>query len=94
MIVGRTVGVDVGNRVFLTTGVRVGGVVVGRAVLITNKSGVNVEGRLKGVAVGCGGLVEVGGCKNGSGNAVHPARSEMMTATNTTRFMKHLRNSG
>ena len=51
VIVGRIVGVKVGKGVFVITGVPVGGVVVGSAVLITNKSGVCVAGNPNGVAV-------------------------------------------
>lgn len=73
-------------------GVPVGGVVVGAWVLITNKSGVKVAGKPNGVAVGPGGLTVVGVPKKGReiGNAVHPARREMMTVMNTNRFMKYL----
>lgn len=52
VIVGRMVDVKVGKGVFVIRGVPVGGVVVGSGVLITNKSGVCVAGKPKGVAVG------------------------------------------
>jgi hypothetical protein len=52
VIVGRMVDVKVGKGVFVIMGVPVGGVVVGSGVLITNKSGVCVAGKPKGVAVG------------------------------------------
>jgi hypothetical protein len=46
------VGVKVGKGVSVTSGVPVGGVVVGCAVLITNKSGVKDAGKPNGVALG------------------------------------------
>jgi len=51
VMVGRVVGVNVGNGVLVIRGVPVDGVVVGSDVLMTNKFGVNVGCREKGVAV-------------------------------------------
>lgn len=92
VIVGRFVSVKVGKGVFETFGVPVGGVVVGRSVLITKKSGVKVAGRLNGVAVAFGGLVGIDVPRNGieTGNAVHPASTDMIMTMNTSFFMKHL----
>jgi len=82
VIVGRVVEVKVGEGVSVMMGVPVGGVVVGADVLITNKSGVLEACNAKGVAVGCGGLVGVGDCKNGieTGKEEQPARMETSTA--------------
>ena len=92
VIVARLVCVNIGKGVFETFGVPVGGVVVGTAVLITKRSGVNVAGRLNGVAVGFGGLVGVGGTRNGMeiGEPEQPERREMMTVMRIVFFMKHL----
>jgi hypothetical protein len=92
-MVGRVVGVEVGTGVSVTRGVPVGGVVVGASVFNANRSGVNVAGRLNGVAVGCGGWVGEGGPRNGiesSGRAVHPASREMSVVMRTSRFMSNL----
>jgi hypothetical protein len=51
-MVDRKVGVNVGNGVLVTCGVPVEGVVVGAEVLMTNKFGVKVGFKEKGVAVG------------------------------------------
>ena len=93
VIVERMVGVKVGNGVSVTSGVPVGGVVVGARVLITNRSGVLEAGKENGVAVGCGGLVGVGDCKNGIeiGNPLHPARREKMIRIKTDLFITPLR---
>ena len=93
VMVGRVVGVKVGKGVSVMRGVPVGGVVVGACVFRANKSGVNVAGRLKGVAVGFVGGGGVGEERNGiesSGRAVHPATSERRVAIRTKRFMNHL----
>jgi len=90
-MVGRMVGVFVGNGVFVTFGVPVGGVVVASCVLITNRSGVNVAGNPNGVAEGAGELVCVGDRKErDSGSAEHPASRAMMVEVRMSRFMKHL----
>lgn len=60
VMVGRLVAVNVGAGVSVISGVPVGGVVVGAAVLMTNRSGVLDAGNAKGVAVGAGELVGVG----------------------------------
>ena len=93
VMVGRVVGVKVGNGVSVIRGVPVGGVVVGASVFRANRSGVNEAGRLNGVAVGWGGRLGVGEPKNGiepNGRAVHPASSERMVAIRTKRLMNHL----
>jgi len=89
VIVGRVVFVNVGKGVFVTFGVPVGGVVVGCAVLIANKSGVKVAGNPNGVGVRADELVEVGVPKNGKeiGNAVQPASNEMITIMMTSCFI-------
>jgi hypothetical protein len=91
VIVGRMVGVFVGNGVFVTFGVPVEGVVVGACVLMTNRSGVKVAGKPNGVAVGAGELVCVGDRKEReSGSAEHPARRAVMMVVKRSLFMKHL----
>ena len=52
VMVDRKVGVNVGNGVSVTCGAPVPAVVVGAAVLMTNKFGVKVGFKEKGVAVG------------------------------------------
>jgi len=85
------VGVKVGKGVSVTSGVPVGGVVVGCAVLITNKSGVFEAGKPNGVAVGPNVFTGVAVCRNGSeGNPLHPDRREMIRRIKTVFFMKHL----
>ena len=91
VMVGRTVGVKVGRGVSVTRGVPVGGVVVAFAVLIANRSGVNVSGKPKAVGVGPWVFVCVG-CRNAkeSGSEAQPARREMMAVMIKNRFMKYL----
>lgn len=81
VMVGRMVGVKVGIGVFVMMGVPVGGVVVGCAVLITNKSGVCVAGKPNGVTVGPWVFTAVGVCRNGSeiGKPEQPERREIIT---------------
>ena len=81
VIVGRAVGVKVGKGVFVTSGVPVGGVVVGSGVLITNKSGVKVAGKPNGVTVGPGVFTGVGVCRKGIeiGKPEQPERREIIT---------------
>ena len=91
VMVGRMVGVKVGKGVSVTSGVPVGGVVVGCGVLITNKSGVFEAGNPNGVAVGPNVFTGVGVCRNGSdGNPLHPERSEIIRRIKAVFFMKHL----
>ena len=91
VMVGRMVGVKVGKGVSVTSGVPVGGVVVGCRVLITNKSGVFEAGNPNGVAVGPNVFTGVGVCRNGSdGNPLHPERSEIIRRIKAVFFMKHL----
>src|SRR5512134_681750 len=83
VMVGRNVGVNVGCGVSVTSGVPVGGVVVGSIVFSTNKFGVCVESNEKGVAVRAGGLVGVGVPRNGieTGSPLHPERRKIMMRT-------------
>jgi hypothetical protein len=89
VMVGRMVGVKVGRGVFVMSGVPVGGVVVGCAVLITNKSGVFEAGSPNGVAVSPGVFTGVEVCRNGMeiGDPLHPARRETITVTKTIFFI-------
>ena len=89
VIVGRVVGENVGSGVSVITGVPVGGVVVGSAVLITNKSGVCVAGRPNGVAVGAGVPVGVDVPRKGieNGNPLHPETREIITITTMLFFI-------
>jgi hypothetical protein len=78
----------------VTKGVSVEGVVVGARVLRTNKSGVFVGSREKGVTVGAGdpACAGPGVCRNGSaGKPVHPARRETVTRIRTSFFIRPLR---
>ena len=72
VIVGRMVGVKVGKGVSVTSGVPVGGVVVGCGVLITNKSGVFEAGNPNGVAVGPNVFTEWALQERKAGNPLHP----------------------
>jgi len=91
VMVGRTVGEKVGRGVSVTRGVPVGGVVVASAVLMANRSGVNVSGKPNAVGVGPVALVCVGCRKDReSGSDAQPARSEMMAVMIIIRFMKYL----
>ena len=60
VIVERKVGVKIGRGVFVLSGASLADVVVGSAVLMTNRSGVLEAGSANGVAVCAGGLVGVG----------------------------------
>ena len=89
VIVGRMVGEKVGSGVSVISGVPVGGVVVGSAVLITNRSGVCVGGSPNGVAVGAGVPVGVDVPRKGieNGNPLHPERREIITITTMLFFI-------
>ena len=85
----RMVGVKNGTEVSVVTGALITPVGEAVAVLITNRSGVLEAGKAKGVAVGAGGLVGVGACRNGieTGNEEQPESRESRTAMWTNRFM-------
>jgi hypothetical protein len=89
VIVERNVGVKNGKGVFVASGDSLSDVVVGSAVLMTNRSGVLEAGNANGVAVGAGELVGVGDCKNGidMGSEEQPERREIIIAMKIVRFI-------
>ena len=95
VIVGRNVGVNVGSGVDVIVGsdVPVPGVSVGSSVLSTNKSGVFVGSREKGVGVEPGGLVGVGVPRNGieTGSPLQPERRKTRIRTRFRFFIRPLR---
>ena len=92
VMVGRMVGVKVGKGVSVTSGVPVGGVVVGCGELITNMSGVKVAGRPNGVAVGPGVFAGVGVCRKGIeiSKPEQPDRRETITIIMINLFISPL----
>jgi hypothetical protein len=91
-MVGRNVGVKVGSGVDVSvgSGVPVPGVPVGSSVLSTNRSGVFVGPREKGVAVNAGGLVGVGVPKKGmgTGSPLHPESRKIRIRTKFNFFIR------
>ena len=93
VMVERVVGVKVGKGVLVATGAPGTGEVVGSAVLMTNRFGVNVGFREKGVAVGWAVLAGVGLCRNeGSeiGNPLQPASTETSIVIKINLFITPL----
>ena len=92
-MVDRKVGVNVGNGVLVTCGVPVEGVVVGAAVLMTNKFGVKVGFKEKGFAVDCGAPGCVGVCRKDGmemGNPLQPVNPETSNVININLFITPL----
>jgi hypothetical protein len=94
VMVERLVGVNVGNGVLVISGVPVGGVVDGSAVLMTNKLGVFEACNEKGVAVGLGEPTgaETGVCRNGidrGGKPLQLARSTSIKTENNFFIIPH-----